>query len=116
MMSEDAHSESARKIIGQYLDGEGKLPAHTKQKMQEYLSVSNDLINFPDIYTKCHKEDKTFDDELFKNTLTLIDSLGYLGVNYVPNYHCFDIANNSLPSTIIVLSSMVYSPTAILSP
>lgn len=103
MMSEDAHSESARKIIGQYLDGEGKLPAHTKQKMQEYLSVSNDLINFPDIYTKCHKEDKTFDDELFKNTLTLIDSLGYLGVNCVPNYHCFDIANNALNTEYMLL-------------
>ena len=93
-----------RKVIEKFLDKDGKIPTHTKSKMEEFINHACQLNDFDYIYNACQKEDG-FDEETFKNTLTLIDSSNYSF--YIPNKNCFEIANGSLNIDNLLLEDKI---------
>ena len=95
--NENAYHDVTFNTVIKYSDRYGKLPEHVKNKMEEFIEHTGALNYFSDIYDACKKSGKKneFNEELFQNTLTVIDANKECNCSET-NYICFNIANNSL--------------------
>ena len=86
--------EVVKESITAFLDENGEIPAHVKERMETFAYAAKDLTAFKTIYEKCQKENNEFDDELFENTITIIALANFYKLDTY-NLACFNMANNS---------------------
>ena len=60
---------------------DGSLPKHVEEKAIDFAEKTNDIEFFSNIYTSCINKDKTFDENKFQQTLSLMKISESLGIN-----------------------------------
>ena len=93
-----------------FSNAKGELPEHVKEKMEEFIKHTGKLNYFDVLYYTCKETGKgqafEFNEELFQNTLTVIDANKECNT-HEDSYNCLQIANNSLKSDSMTINRQI---------
>ena len=73
-------------IYYNYEQEDGSLPQHIEEKAIQFAKTTKDVLFFNNVYSSCIEKDKTFNEEKFKEALSLIKITDALNVNLQRNF------------------------------
>ena len=107
---EDSNYEITFNNVIKYMQPDGSLPVHVKEKMKDFIDHTGESNYFDDIYNACEKAGDgkafNFNEEMFENFLTVVDLSKECNFKET-NLNRFNIATNSLKIDYLTINRKI---------